>query len=149
MNQSDHGVGSSRRTKRRGASFLEVMIAVLIMGFAASMFATVFPAMAQSIVKDRHQDVAANACQAQLEYWRNVGYSSLPTIVTGSSSTSQSFTAPTDLPTGSGSTTFTRITSSYSSTTTDTGLIQVSSSCSWQGTGRDLGTVTLTTLLAE
>lgn len=133
--------------RRRGNSLVEAILAVMILAIAVPMFAASFPASSLAILRDRHADVATNACAEQNEFWRNVGYSSLPAI-TGSSLT-QSFTPPSGLVNPSASVTFTRVDDSLQVSTTDTGRVRVTSTITWTGRGSDQGTVSLTTLLAR
>ncbi|MBM3459754.1 MAG: hypothetical protein FJX77_14630 [Armatimonadetes bacterium] len=122
-------------------------MSILLLAVAVTMFAASFPATSQSILRDRHRDVAASACVKQLEYWRGVGYSSLPAMT--SSTLSQSFTVPTDLLNGTGTVTFTRVDDSLTATSTETGKRKVEATVTWTGQGKDRGTVALTSLLVQ
>ena len=48
-----------------------------------------------------------------------------------------------------GTVTFTRVDSSFATTTTDTGRVRVDATVNWTGVGTDHGPVTLTTLITQ
>ncbi len=132
---------------RRGFTLTEVSAAMLVVGFAVAMFGAAFPACGQTISRGRHTDTATNACQQQLDFWRQVGYASLPAIADGRSAVQQSLTAPTALPNATGSLTFSRVGEDFAAATSETGRVRVDVSITWRGTGSDRGTVSLTSLL--
>jgi prepilin-type N-terminal cleavage/methylation domain-containing protein len=134
---------------RRGFTLVEVIAALLIVGFAIIVFGASFPATSQAISRSRNTDLASDACQQQLEFWRNVGYSSLPAIPGGQSSVTQSFTPPADLQQGAGTITFTRVDANFAVSTANTGRVRVDVTVSWDGRGVDQGSVTLTTLILQ
>ena len=135
--------------RRRGFTLTEIMIVVLLMGMAIAIFSASFPAAGQSLYRSRHTDIASDACQQQLDFWRNVGYGSVPAFANGASKVKQSFTTPSELPGGSASITFVRVNSDYGETTADTGRLRVDATVSWAGSGNDRGAVTQTTLLLQ
>lgn len=138
-----------RLNRRRGFTLTELMVVVLLMGLAIAIFSASFPAAGQSLYRSRHMDLAANACSQQLEFWRNVGYSSAPAISQGSTKTTRTFDAPEELPGAKGTVVFTRVDEGYAETTAATGRLRVDVSVTWNGSGNDNGTVTVTTLLVE
>lgn len=138
-----------RRVRRRGFTLTELMVVVLLMGLAISIFAASFPAAGQSIYRSRHMDIAGNACDQQLEFWRNVGYGSVPAFPQGSSSVSQNFTASSELPGAIGTVTFVRVDDSFAPTTSETGQVRVDVSVTWGGSGNDRGTVSVTSMLVQ
>jgi prepilin-type N-terminal cleavage/methylation domain-containing protein len=138
-----------RSGRRRGFTLTELMVVVLLMGLAIAIFSASFPAAGQSLYRSRHIDLAANACNQQLEFWRNVGYSSVPPIPAGTSRLQQSFDPPAELPGATGTVVFTRLDGNYAETTQNTGRLRVDVSVSWAGSGNDRGTVSVTTLLVE
>lgn len=139
--------GSGVRRSRRGFSLVETMIAALLLGFAAMIFGAACPMTSQVILRGRNTDLASDACQKRLEFWRNVGYASLPAIPTGASSVSQSFTPPSDLVNAAGTVTFTRIDGSWAVTTADTGRVRVDAVITWGGSGVRGSRTELTTLM--
>lgn len=136
------------RRARRGVSLVEVMVTVLLTGLSVGVFSTSFPGATNALSRSRQSDVANNACVQQLEYWRNIGYSSVP-IPNGAAQYTRSFTPPAALVNASGQVTFTRVTDSFAATTADTGQLKVEARITWQGTGRDAGTAMVTTLLVQ
>lgn len=120
-----------------------------MMAFAVSVFAVSFPAAAQAISRSRHLDQAANSCQQQLEFYRDVGYSSLPAISAGSQSVSLSFTPTSDLPGATGTVTLTQVDSAFAATTAVTGRITIDVTVAWIGVGSDRGTHTVTSLIIQ
>lgn len=136
-----------KRRARRGFSLPEVMLAIAIMGYAVAVFVGAFPASGNAISRSRHRDLAASACQQQLEFWRNIGYSSLPAVPSGATGVTVSFTPPATLPRATGSVRFTRVDDSFRPTAADTGRVQVDATVSWERSGSDRGSVTLTTLI--
>ena len=137
------------RGKRRGALLLEATLTVMVMGCALVVFAASFPMASRRVYSARHTDLATNACNNQLDLYRNAGYASCPTIPNGASSTQVSFTPPSDLSNATGTLRFTRVDGSYSATTTDTGRLQVDATVTWNAARNDKGTVTLTTLILK
>src|SRR5262249_37583283 len=95
--------------RRRGFSLVETMVAAMLLGFAAMVFGAACPTTSQILLRGRNSDLASDACQKQLEFWRDIGYASLPQIPTGVSRVSQAFTPPSALAQATGSVTFTRI----------------------------------------
>lgn len=140
---------SSFPNTRRGFTLTEAIIAMVLLSLVMVVFGASFPYASQTITRGRHMDLASNACQAQLEVYRNAGYNSCPAIATGSSSTKVSFTPPSDLTGATGTVQFTRVTDSFSTTTVETGRMKVEAQITWKGFGLDKGTVTLTTLIVE
>ncbi|MCC2668965.1 MAG: hypothetical protein K0Q72_1436 [Armatimonadetes bacterium] len=136
------------RSKRRGTTLIEAMVALAVTGMAIATFATAFPFASSNISRSRQSEVATNACQLQLEYWRDVGYASLP-LPAGTQSLSQPFTPPSGLNGGTATVAFTRVTDTMTPTSVDTGSIRVQATIRWTGTGRDGGEVTLTSLVAQ
>lgn len=134
---------------RRGFTIAESMISMLILALLISTFGAVYPYTAQSIVRAKHMDQAVSACQQQLEYWRDAGYASCPAIAAGYSSTSSTFTPPSDLSNPTGTTTFTHLDSNFSATTIKTGRLRLDATITWTGHGADRGTVTLSTMIHE
>lgn len=134
---------------RRGTTLAEVLIALFIAAMAVTVFGTAMPFAAEWVSRSRLTDVATNACEPQIEYWRDIGYGSLPSIPSGNSSTSQAFTPPSALSGATGTVTFTRLTDSLTASTSDTGVVKVDATVVWTGTGHDGGTVTLTTLIGK
>jgi prepilin-type N-terminal cleavage/methylation domain-containing protein len=140
---------SRRRPHRRGFTIPEVLMALAITGFAVSIFGASFPACGRALSRSRHTDIASDACQQQLELYRQVGYDSLPAIPAGSSSLKVQFAAPAGLPGATGAVTFTRLDSSFSATTQDTGRVRADAGVAWTGTGSDRGAITVTSLIAQ
>lgn len=122
---------------------------VILLGAALVVFSATFPAASRRMYNSRHTDVATNACNLQLEYYRDIGYSSLPAIANGSSSTQVSFAAPADLQRAVGTVTFTRVDPAFAAATVDTGRVRVDATLSWNGALNDRGSVTLTTLILK
>jgi prepilin-type N-terminal cleavage/methylation domain-containing protein len=137
-----------RQRARRGFSLVETMVAVVLLGFATIVFGTALPAASQAMSKGRNSDLATDACQQRLEFYRNVGYNSLPTIPTGASQTSVTFTPPSAMGPATGTVTFTRVDDGFNASTTDTGRVRVEARIVWNGgSGARGGTVTVTTLI--
>jgi hypothetical protein len=127
---------------------METMIAVLMLAFAMTVFGASLPSTSQVLLRSRSSNVAIDACQQQLENWRNIGYSSLPAFPSGSGTMTQSFTPPTEIGQGAtGTVTFRRVNASYATTTTDTGRVLVEATITWGGSGIRGSSVTLTTLM--
>jgi len=139
------------RGRRRGRGFTlpEVMIALSIMAFAVSVFGASFPACAQTLSRSRNMDMATAACQQQLDYYREVGYFSLPAVQDGAASnTTVSFTPPSTLPAATGLLQFTMINSNLAPSTTDNQRLRVEATVTWAGRGSDRGSVTVTSIIA-
>jgi len=130
-----------------GFTMVETMVAAMLLGFAAMVFGAACPMTSQVLVRGRNTDLASDACQKQLELWRNVGYNSLPAIPAGASSLSRSFTPPSDLVGASGTVIFTRIDSTWADTTADTGRVRVDAMVIWGTAGIRGGRIVMTSLL--
>jgi type II secretory pathway pseudopilin PulG len=133
---------------RRGTTLIEAMVALSITGMAIATFATSFPYASKNLSRARHTDLAASACQQQLEYWRDIGYASVPLPV-GTSSATRSFTPPSEMVEAIGAVTFSRVTPELGASTAETGTVRVDAAITWAGTGYDSGKVSLTSLIAE
>jgi prepilin-type N-terminal cleavage/methylation domain-containing protein len=138
-----------KKRARRGFSLPEVMTASSIMVMAFTVFGAAFPACGQTQSRGRHLDIASNACQQRLDFFRQVGYSSLPAITEGESSVQESFTPPSHLPGAAGVIRFTRITESFAVTTENTARVRAEATITWSGAGSDRGTVTVTSIIAQ
>jgi prepilin-type N-terminal cleavage/methylation domain-containing protein len=137
-----------RKRARRGFTLPEVMLALGVLAFAVSIFGTAFPTASRAVARSNNMDTAVNLCDHQLEIYRDGGYTACEPAA-GQSTRTVSFTAPPTIPNGTGTVTFTRVDDSYQPTSTYTGRVLVQASVSWRGTGRDLGTVTMSTLVCE
>jgi type II secretory pathway pseudopilin PulG len=137
-----------KKRSRRGSTLIEAMVALSVTGLAIATFATAFPFAGNSISRSRQSEIATNGCQLQLEYWRDIGYASLP-VPADTRSVSRSFSPPAGLNSATGTVTFTRVTDAMVPTTSDTGSIRVDATIHWSGTGRDGGDVTLTSLVVQ
>lgn len=137
------------RAMRRGFTLLETMVAILLLTFTTAIFAAVYPVTSQILLAGRNCDLASDACQQQLEFWRNVGYASLPTIPTGASRISRTFAAPTSLAQGAGMVTFSRIDAGWAETTEDTGRMRVDVVITWGGRGIRGGRIPMTAVLVR
>jgi prepilin-type N-terminal cleavage/methylation domain-containing protein len=138
--------------KRRGFSLPETIMALVVMALAVGVFGAAFPSAGQAIARSKHIDMASDACQKQLDYYRQIGETSieLTYLPANTSTATVAFTPNGDLPGGgTGSVVFRRLDSSYNTTTADTGRLRVDASVSWTGVGSDRGTVTLSTLIVE
>ncbi len=138
-----------RRGARRGFTLTEAIIAMVLLSLIMVVFGASFPYASQTITRSRHMDLAANACQQELEVYRSVGYNSCPSISAGSTSTKVEFTPPDALTQATGTVTFTRVNDSLNATGSDTGRLKVEASIKWSGYGLDKGNVTLTTLIVR
>ena len=134
--------------QRRGTTLVEAMVALGVTGMAIATFATAFPFASSTVSRSRQSEIASNSCQLQLEYWRDMGYASLP-LSAGTQTVSQYFTPPTGLNKATGTVKFTRVTDTMTATSQDTGSVRVDATIQWNGTGRDGGEVTLTSLVAQ
>jgi prepilin-type N-terminal cleavage/methylation domain-containing protein len=139
----------NRPNRRRGFTLTELMVVVVLMGLAIAVFAASFPAAGQSIYRSRHMDIAGNSCNQQIEFWRNVGYGSMPAFPQGASKVTQTFTPSTELPGATGTVSFTRVDDTFAATTADTGQVRIEVAVSWSGSGNDRGTVSVTSLLVQ
>ena len=126
---------------------METMIALLVLIFAIIVFGASFPAASQTQLRARNTDVATNACQQQLEFWRGVGYASLPAFPNGKTQITDTFAAPEALAGGKGSITFTRLDSAFDPTHGDSGRVRADATITWTGRGMDHANVTVTTLI--
>ncbi len=131
---------------KRGVSLTEVMVSMCLLALAVLAFGASFPACSQQVMRARHEDLAVNACQKQLDYWRQVGYTSAP-LASGVSSAKVSFTPPTDLTNATGYTYLVRVDGNFSTTTAESGLLKIVTTVTWSGSGRDKGSVSLTSLI--
>lgn len=139
--------GKQRRV-RRGFSLVETMVAVLLVGFAAIVFGAALPAASQAVAKSRNSDLATDACLQRLEFYRSVGYNSLPPIPNGATQTTVSFTSPSGMGPATGTVTFTHVDDSFNAVTTDTGRVRADARIVWNGgSGAKGGTVSVTTLI--
>jgi type II secretory pathway pseudopilin PulG len=138
-----------RRRVRRGFTLAEILTAVSIMMLATGIFTACFVPASQAMARAKHMDMATDACAHQIEFYRDVGYASLPAIASGQSTTSVSFTPNSELPAGTGTVTFTRVDDNFAETTASTGRVRVDATVNWAGIGRDRGSYTLSTLIAE
>lgn len=125
------------------------MLALLVMALTVAAFAATFPAAGQAIARSKHLDQASDACQQRLDFYRNVGYNSLPAIPAGTQSTSVPFTPPAELPGATGAVVFTHVDASFQPTNLRTGLIKAEATITWAGAGSDRGSYTLSTLIIE
>lgn len=138
-----------RQSRRRGVSMAEVLLSMLVLGLAVMVFGASAPFSDRVLSTGRHVDVASDACQQQLDYYRSVGYASLPAIPSGTNHLTLSFTPPASLPEATGSVTFTRVDDSFGTTSiTDTGRVRVDVTVNWTGVRADHGPITLTSLIA-
>lgn len=133
---------------RRGFTLPEVSIALMIIAVTCIAFCSAFTAGRRAISRGRHIDQASDNCQEQLEFYRQVGYGSLP-ITAAQVSTQTSFTPNSSLPNASGSVTLTRVDDTFAAVTTDTGKIKVEATVTWSGIGADRGTVTVTGIVVR
>lgn len=138
-----------QRGARHGFTLTEAIIAMMLLSFIMVVFGASFPYASQTITRSRHMDLAANACQQELEVYRNAGYNSCPSIPAGSMSASVTFTPPSELTQATGKVTFTRVNDSLNATSSETGRLQVEANVTWAGFGLDKGNVTLTTLIVR
>src|SRR5437868_2502150 len=70
-----------RKRSRHGFTLGEVVIATTVVALGVLAFSAVFPAGARALSRARHRDMAAQAAQEELEYWRSVGYIQFQSIV--------------------------------------------------------------------
>src|SRR5438552_143451 len=124
---------SLRRRSGRGFSLPETMVAAVILGFAGMIFSAACPSTSQVLLRGRSTDLASDACQQQLEFWRDIGYASLPAIPAGSRSVSRAFTPPASLAQATGTVTFTRLDDAWAETTADAGRVRVDAAVAWGG----------------
>ena len=134
---------------RRAFTMTEAIISMFLLALLVAGFTAAYPYTAQSILRAKHMDLAVNACQVQLEYWRDAGYAALPAIPSGSSYVETSFTAPSELSQATGTTRFTYLDDNLAVTTTDDSRKRVDATITWTGNGLDRGTVTLSTLVTN
>jgi prepilin-type N-terminal cleavage/methylation domain-containing protein len=134
--------------RRRGFTLPEIMIALGVLAFAVTIFGTAFPTASRAVARSNNMDIAVNLCDHQLEVYRDGGYAACEPA-TGQSTRTVTFTPPTTIPNGTGTVTFTRVDDSYQSTSAYTGRVLVEATVRWRGMGRDIGTVTLSTLVCE
>lgn len=123
------------------------MVAILLLTFTTAIFAAAYPITSQILLAGRNCDLASDACQRQLEFWRNVGFASLPSIPVGASRITRTFTAPASLAQGAGLVTFSRINSTWGETTEDTGRMRVDVVVTWGGRGIRGGRIPMTAVL--
>jgi type II secretory pathway pseudopilin PulG len=135
------------RRPRRGFTILETMITTMLLAFAAMVFGAASPMTSRVLLRGRNSDLSVDACQKQLELWRNVGYNSLPAIPSGASSLTRSFTPPAELAQGTGTVIFTRVDPTWTETTVDTGRVRVDVIITWGGTALRGGRTVLTSLI--
>lgn len=137
--------------RRRGFSLPETLMALAVMALAVGVFGAAFPTATQAIARSKHIDMASDACQKQLDFYRQVGETSmkLSVLPAGRRSTAVAFTPNSELPNATGSVTVTRVDASYAATTVESGRMRVDATVTWSGVGRDYGTVTLSTLVIE
>jgi prepilin-type N-terminal cleavage/methylation domain-containing protein len=134
---------------RRGFSLPEVLIALVVMALAVAVFGAAFPSASQAISRSKHIDMASDECQKQLDFYRQVGFNSLPDIPSGASSLKQAFTPTPELPGAEGVIVFTWLDGNYAATTTPSKRVRVDATVTWSGVSSDKGSVTLTTLIVE
>ena len=141
---------SNNRLGRRGFTITELMVTLVLIGFAFTILGATFPTAMQILYKSRHMDDANISSQNQVEAYRAAGYGSIKTYVAAGSSsgTGPSFTC-SDLPRPVGTITFTKVDANYAATTSDTGRIRIDATTKWTGSGLDKGSVTVTSLIIQ
>jgi Tfp pilus assembly protein PilV len=134
---------------RRGSSLVDIVIAVWVLSMAILTMAAVDVTATRTIRSSQSMEIATQAARAQLDRWRQEGFDAMPAVATGATVATQSFAVPTELPSGTGQTVFTRVDTSQAVTTVEAGRRRVSATVTWTGRGSDKGSVTLTTLVAK
>jgi len=141
----------SSKDSRRGFSLPEVLMALAVMALAVGVFGAAFPSATQAIARSKHIDMASDACQKQLDFYRQVGETSIELnhLPANTSQATVAFTPNAELPGATGSVVFRRVDTNYVETTTDTGRLRVDATVTWSGVGSDRGTVKLYTFIVE
>lgn len=133
----------------RGMTFVEVLVSMGLAVLGVLVFQAYFPAAPQALAQSRHTDLAMNACEVQLEAYRDAGYFSLPDVPQGSTYTQIEFTPPAALPAATGTVTVTRVDEDLQPTSADTGLVMVEVAIAWSQRGRDRGTARVSTVMSR
>ena len=126
-------------------------MALVVMALAVGVFGTAFPSAGQAIARSRHIDMASDAAQKRLDFYRQVGETSieLDHLPAGTSRATIEFNPGDELPGGSASVTFRRVDANYAETTADTGRLRADVVVRWAGVGSDRGEISLSTLIVE
>jgi Tfp pilus assembly protein PilV len=134
---------------RRGVTLSEVLIGVLITAMSTVTFASVNISSYQAVARSQHLELATQIAHEELEVCRQAGYAGLPTIPTGRKSVTSDLATPTTLPDATAKVVYTRVDASLNPSTTATGRRRVDVTVTWDGSGNDRGSVTLTTLMTQ
>ncbi len=139
---------------RPGLSLIEVMIAVLVLSFAVTVFASLYPLAMRLRSKSENTTRATTLCQQKIEQVRALPYTSLnysglqggSVIDTSPNSSPYSFTSvdslATKLPQGTGSI-------AISNPGSDPDLTRIDVTVTWGGVVQGGNSVTMSTLIAN
>ena len=136
-------------TAKSGFTLLEALIAMFVVVVSVICFLPGFLCARSLTTRSQHIETATETAEAELDYWREAGYTNLPSIPNGNKSTAVSLSTANPLPGPSGNTTITYLDSTLTPSASDTGRKRVDVTVGWGAGMQDTGTVVLTTIISK